>query len=317
MKKIGLVIPHYNSVQTIIRLLNSIYQRNNIEELFEIVIVDDRSTEDITLLKEKVTSLDNVKLLVNDSLNKGAGACRNIGMQYISSDWVMFADADDYFEKDLYSKVLKHIDDKVDIVYFNCMSREEKTNTISNRHIFLNEIANRYYHQPNEKNKTYLKFNWIVPWGKMIKRSILEENNIKFDEIIVSNDVMFSIKLAIHVKDITVSPDVIYCVTKSSGSLTTTNSEENYRIRSNIIIEKNKFLRKHLKKTEIRRLDNYSSRWLLDGYFIYQIKLKELLKFYVLFRKNGIPFFPSINNIKKLKRFIKDTKIEKKYSSLN
>lgn len=44
-------------------------------------------------------------------------------------------------------------------------------------------------------NKDYdsLKYKSLVPWGKMIKKDFIEDNDLSFEEIEVSNDVMFSL----------------------------------------------------------------------------------------------------------------------------
>ena len=317
MNKVTIIIPHYNSVKSAIRLLESIYYERGTAELIKTIVVDDRSSDDITELKEKISSLKNVKFLINDTPSKGAGACRNLGLKEVKSEWLIFADADDYFEKGLKNRIIENNNSPADIIYFKCTSVEEDTGEVSNRHVFLNEMLSRYNKNKTIENERYLKFNWIVPWGKMIKSSIVIENNLKFDEIMVSNDVMFSIKLGVHVEEIEVANDTLYCVTKSTGSLTTSISKKNYEIRTNVILEKNIFLRQYFKKDELKKLDNYSMRWLLDGYSIYKLKMKELIKYFVLFRKNEIPFLPPISKFKKINKLIKDTRVEKKYRSLD
>ena len=57
------------------------------------------------------------------------------------------------------------------------------------------------------------------PWGKIISYKIINENNIKFDEVIASNDAMFSVKVGHASKNIEVSDRTLYIVTESSNSL--------------------------------------------------------------------------------------------------
>ena len=314
MKKIGIIIPHYNSVHSTIKLLDSIYIEKSKEINIETVVVDDRSTENINDLQNKISSLKSVKLLINDTPKKGAGVCRNIGLSNIDSDWTIFADADDYFEEGFVQKIMNYVESDSDIIYFNCISREEISNEISNRHIFLNEILGKYSTNPTERNEHFLKYNWIVPWGKMIKTSIIKKNKIKFDEIMVANDVMFSIRLGKYLEKITASSDILYCVVKSKGTLTTSLSDENYRIRSQVMIDKHNFLKKNLPKSKLKYLPGHFGRWLIDGYLIYKLDMKTIIAYYFSFKKSGLSFFPPISSFKKINRVFKDTKNEKRYS---
>src|SRR5699024_4445792 len=164
LAKVGVVIPHFNSVNVVIKLLDSIYSDNKAFDLIETVVVDDKSTDDMHLLEEKIDNMENVKLIINSSHKNGAGVCRNIGLTTIQSEWLIFADADDYFEKNLINKIIKFIDSEVDIIYFSCISRMINTSVIANRHHYVNSLLERYIKKPNGKNEALLKYNWVVPW---------------------------------------------------------------------------------------------------------------------------------------------------------
>lgn len=316
LKKVGIIIPHYNSVDSAIRLLNSIYQTRYLEEVIETVIIDDRSTDNIELLQNEIESFKNARLLINDSPNKGAGASRNIGIDNLTCEWLLFADADDYFENGFESNIRKFIDSDVDLVYFNCISREEFSSNISNRHDYVNGILNKYMKKPNEKNEDRLKFNWVVPWGKLIRNRVIKQNNIRFDEIMVSNDVMFSTKLALAASKLDTSSEVLYCVTKSSGSLTTSYTKENYSVRTKVMIEKYKFLKNSLESSKLKSLDFYCGEWLVKGYKVYKLNNREIVKYYCLFKNNGIPFLPPITKLLKINKFIKNILLERKFNNL-
>lgn len=315
LAKVGVVIPHFNSVNAVIKLLDSIYNDNKAFNLIETVVVDDKSTDDMHLLEEKIDDMENVKLIFNSSYKKGAGVCRNIGLKNIQSKWLIFADADDYFEENLINKILKFIDSKADIIYFRCISRMIGTSVIANRHHYLNSPLENYIKKPYSKNESLLKYNWLEPWGRMIRTSIVKGNKIRFDEIHVSNDVMFSMKLAAHTKNIETSPEILYCVTKSSGSLTTTKNKENYEIRSYVMIDRYLYLKNNIKAEEFKPLDIYFGKWLLDGIYLYDLSLKEGFQYFVLFKKNGIKFFPKLSKIFKLSRVVKETINEKNFKT--
>lgn len=71
----------------------------------------------------------------------------------------------------------------------------------------------------SNNDKDILKYKMYWPWGKIISYKIINENNIKFDEVIASNDAMFSVKVGHASKNIEVSDRTLYIVTESSDSL--------------------------------------------------------------------------------------------------
>src|SRR5699024_8730524 len=141
MIELSIIIPHYNSVTTLIKLLNSIPVKKNIE----VIVIDDRSNNDLEKLEELYSceSFKHVKFLENNSIKKGAGVCRNIGLNNSSGEWVLFADADDYFVGDFYGKVSKYFSSNYDVVFFRPTSIELDTDEESDRHtIYENLLLN-------------------------------------------------------------------------------------------------------------------------------------------------------------------------------
>lgn len=220
MKQVSIIIPHYNSPVRLRRLLDSIPDREEIQ----VIVVDDISTEQ-TEEYERVTEAykDRVEFYSNTPENKSAGGARNVGLEHASGKWLLFADADDYFLDNLWEKLSKEIDSDSDIVYFVPQSIIEGTALNSDRHITLGYYAS-YYVLADAKDKsdaeTQLRMRWVVPWSKLIKRSLIEENNIRFDVVKYSNDLMFSAKTGFLAKKISVSDQMIYCFVKGENTLT-------------------------------------------------------------------------------------------------
>ena len=84
----------YNSSETILRTLNSL--KNQTCSPFEIIVVDDGSTDDSTIIVENFlvnNSILNVKLI--KKLNGGVSSARNVGMKEAKGDWIALLDSDD------------------------------------------------------------------------------------------------------------------------------------------------------------------------------------------------------------------------------
>lgn len=95
-KLVSVVIPMYNSEDSIKDVLKGIENQTNSSRISQVVVVNDGSTDNSKLKVEeyiKHTSL-NVKLI--NTTNGGVSLARNIGVRNIqSSQWIAFCDSDD------------------------------------------------------------------------------------------------------------------------------------------------------------------------------------------------------------------------------
>lgn len=92
MIKFSVVIPIYNSARTIRQTINSCL--NQIYKPFEIIIVDDCSTDNSIEIVDEYLKDNYVYLIVNKS-NLGVSSSRNIGWDRATGDYVAFLDSDD------------------------------------------------------------------------------------------------------------------------------------------------------------------------------------------------------------------------------
>lgn len=250
-KKLSIIIPHYNSVDLLERLLRTIPQK----ETLQVIVVDDKSDEGLEQLETLCKSFANVEFYTNDTGVKSAGTCRNIGLEHVESEWVLFADADDYMAENFYDKVEKYFDTEYDIVYFCPTSIYEETGESANRHIFYERLIKRYLYDRSKRNETLLRYEYVSPCSKMIKTKLIQENSISFDEVRYSNDIMFSVKSASFAKTIAATTDVWYIITKSKNTLTTTVNSESFLLRLEVFIRMNDYLKRKLSYEEYKILN--------------------------------------------------------------
>lgn len=245
---VSIIIPHYNNERRLLALLESIPDCFGIE----IVVIDDNSTVDISKVLAYIKQRNNIHIYSNDRGIKGAGVCRNIGLENISGEWIIFADADDYFLDGMYETVMKYADSKADIVYFCPTSFNMDTGKESSRHIYYAGLVDNFLKKRNRGTELELKYGFCTPWSKMIKKSVFDKN-IQFDAIPVANDIMCITKCAFRAESIDASASTIYCVTRGSNGLTTARDEKLFDLRVSVFIERYKFLRDHLGAKELRR----------------------------------------------------------------
>lgn len=241
MKLFSVIIPHYNSVAQLIRLIKSI----PVDTSVQLIVVDDKSTED-TAEAERAVNLRGGVFLHNTTDAKGAGTCRNLGLKRAHGKWLVFADADDYFLDGAFDVLKEYSDAKEDIIYFSPTSRYSDTGGAAKRHLPFEKLVHDYVETSSTNSEMLLRYKFMVPWSKMIRNQTVQENRITFDEVPASNDVMFSMKTAYHAGTVAASSQQIYCVTCASDTLTTKRSEANYRARAEVFIDRYHYLKTHL-----------------------------------------------------------------------
>jgi len=284
---VSIVIPHYNSPELLGRLLESVPDRDD----YQIVVVDDNSTKDLEILekcKEQYSS-EKCLFLRNTTGKNSAGTCRNIGLEHAKGKWLLFADADDVFLPQTEKILDKYMDSEYDIVFFTPTSFNYETGEKANRHIQIAKMIDKYLESKSREFELRLRYFQVCPWSKLIRKSVVDEYQIKYDATMVSNDVMFSTKCGHFAEKILATKEEIYCATKTSGSLVTQSSEKNYDIRTNVLIDKYLFLKENLSKEDCKLIG-------LDGLPIGRIyetwkkykNVKKLLLYMKLFHKNKV-----------------------------
>ena len=120
MKKVTIGIPVFNQEELVIRALESIPKREDIE----VIVIDDGSTDNtwIKLLDYRNRCTDywyymNLVLLYNTE-NKGVGYSVNQIYDKAKGEYVVLLGSDDYFYEDEFNKCLELLDG-TDLVYFD------------------------------------------------------------------------------------------------------------------------------------------------------------------------------------------------------
>jgi glycosyltransferase involved in cell wall biosynthesis len=113
--KLSILIPCYNEVNTILEIIKKI--ENNYKDEFEIIIIDDFSTDGTREKLRKLQQSKLYKIIFNDR-NYGKGFSIRQGIKFITGEITLIQDADLEYDPSDYVKLLKPIKDGVaDVVY--------------------------------------------------------------------------------------------------------------------------------------------------------------------------------------------------------
>lgn len=200
-------------------------------------------------------------------------------MKNAIGEYIFFADADDFFLPNL-NQVLDDFktNDNFDIIFFNSISLDSETLIPSHRGRDWSKLRNKLGDE--KKLEDHLKYLFGEPWCKLIKRSLIVENNIHFDEIPIHNDTFFSYMIGFNARNIKIDDRAIYCITTRNNSVSKTINNKNLLIRAEVFAKKNKFFKEHDLP--------YFDKLLLAAF--YPIKNNDDLKrkFYQILQSNGI-----------------------------
>ncbi len=246
-----IIIPHYQSLDVLPRAVNSIPERKDVE----ILIIDNSA---VPISSTLFPGRKDIRILYSE-YGKGAGAARNVGLKHAHGRWLLFMDADDYFLPGAFSAFDLYADRKEDIVFYKTSSVYSDTRELSDRHLDINRLIDCYNSTGDE---SILRYDWGTPWSKLIRRSLIEQYNITFEESRAANDIVFSLRTGYFARQITTCDSVVYCITTRNGSLTQTPSLQNLtdRVTQNCLY--NQFISSHYIK-------GHHSKSIM--YYIYQI----------------------------------------------
>lgn len=199
-----MIIPHYNSVNFLYRLLDSIPGRSDIQ----VVVVDDLS--DQVYFEQLESEARNVTFY--QLPKKGyAGAARNFGISVAVGEYILFADSDDIFASNAFAIFDESITSNTDLIVFGTKSFIEGKGGRGTRDDYRNRGL------LNTPIRAALRA--VPPWAKLVRKGLIEEYDLYFSEVVAANDVVFSTKLSCVATEILVIKKVVYLISQGAHNL--------------------------------------------------------------------------------------------------
>lgn len=164
-----------------------INQRLDFCENIHLILVDDGSSDDsATIIKKWRDRFPNNITYVRKE-NGGQASARNLGLQYVKTEWVTFIDPDDFLDRDYFFALddflNKNADSRIDMVACNLIFYHEATKKFGDTHALKFKFAKSEIRQvKNIKNRFQLFTN-----SAFFKKSIITSNHLTFDEKVKPN----------------------------------------------------------------------------------------------------------------------------------
>mgnify|MGYP000907452084 CR=1 FL=1 len=236
----SIIIPHKNIPELLSRCLKSIPVRDDVQ----VIVVDDNS--DLNKVDfENFPGLNNPNTEIYFTKEgKGAGYARNVGLAKAKGRWLVFADADDFFN-DCFNEILDKYKEGFNVVYIDGTFQ---TNSVDSETLGSRKSRGNHYNDWIKKSITAgsvfeeLRYKFYSPCGKFVSLDLVKEHNIKFEEVFSSNDVMFSTLSGHYADKILLDLNYLYCSTIRGGSLEYTITKEHIQPRLYAAIRQYHFL---------------------------------------------------------------------------
>jgi len=192
--RFSIIVPIYNLEKYIEETINSVLSQSYHD--FELILVNDGSSDNSKEICEKFQSLDN-RIIVLNKLNGGVSDARNFGLDHAKGDYIMFLDGDDLMCENVLEALNNKIEEllpvdlllgKMDYIHEN--GEYEKSHLIYPETIDDSDVYDLITDLLNKKI-----FIWNI-FAHVYKRSVIEENHLRFNpEYFYGEDLDFMIKI--------------------------------------------------------------------------------------------------------------------------
>jgi glycosyltransferase involved in cell wall biosynthesis len=247
----SIIIPHRNTPLLLERLIDSIPKREDIE----IIVVDDHSDPDVVDLDHFPCKEMRNMIIVSNTDSPGAGHARNFALPLAKGKWILFADSDDFYNAGFNAFLDKYVNSEVDVIYFNANSVDTDTYEPSNRADHLQRFICNYLKDP-KRGEIVMRYMFTEPWGKLIKRKLIEDYSIRFDDTSIHEDVRFACLVGHYASKVLVDRRQLYCVTSRTDSLSRTMNPQKYLDELFVFARWKKFLMNNQPSLILLKFDN-------------------------------------------------------------
>lgn len=171
--EISIIVPIYNAEKTLSQTLNSI--RNQSYNNFEVLLIDDGSSDGSSKICNRYVSLDNRFNYVYQH-NKGVSSARNKGLKIANGKYVIFVDSDDT----LPSKALQYLINAKNKYESALICGSYIMNKTRNRQLLTTNNFDVVRKTAPKKFIDELNSLPTAPWAKLYDRKIIVDNNLEF-----------------------------------------------------------------------------------------------------------------------------------------
>ena len=220
--RLSFILPCYNVGRFIADTLGSLYAQGMPEDEFEVICVNDCSTDD-THDRIAAFAQDHSNLILLDQpRNMYSGAARNRGLEVAQGEYIWFVDSDDQAKPGMAPHLLEIAREReLDLLLFNYDEFPDghPEEIRPGRTLFKDtEVMDgpAFVHQYFRDRLTRLSLLWL----RLFRRGLIEENGIRFPDLYISQDCPFAWETLLCAQRVQAISERCYNYRSSAGSIT-------------------------------------------------------------------------------------------------
>lgn len=256
---LSIIIPVYNGENYITECLNSCLEQDLDSDKYEILVIDDGSTDNsVNIIEDYIKKHNNIYFIKTQ--HQGVSVARNTGIMSAKGQYIWFIDCDDLIKPNCLNDL-----------YINF--RDGKYDKIKFKGYIFNDTETADFVLPKSIDGKNIISYWGYPWIVIQKKEICLQNGVFFNkDIALGEDELFHIDYNICLKTKIYEFDKILYYYRQHNAQVMNGASRKPLFRSMEIMKGVKYLTEKLKTDErycvvidfvLRRLD-YALRLLVD-----------------------------------------------------
>lgn len=274
MTSISIIVPVYNVEEYLRKALCSLIDQTYHD--LQIVCIDDGSTDGSPAILQEMAAIDP-RVEVYTQANRGCSAARNLALQKVRGEYLMFVDADDWLDADACERAVSLMEEEAADLVLWAYRKEYKTHSEEvkvwqQKKVFgpsdMPQLRRRILGMTAEEmSQPELMDSIGTLWGKLYRSKLFIENHIQFvdlEEIGSAEDVLANLYYTAYASKSVYIPDCLYHYQKTN----TGSQTRNYRPR---LQDQWQHLFKRMEEWRAQFDDSEASRAVLDNRIAYAL----------------------------------------------
>lgn len=213
---LSIIVPVYNVEKYLSKCLDSLLQQDIPHSEYEIIVVNDGSTDgSLSIAEDYARKNENIILISQE--NKGLSGARNTGIDNARGKYLMFVDSDDYLEMNSLGDIIDFsYKNDLDVLRFEYKKVYEDGSCLYDKKLDIES----YHIKPAVLFLTQDLGILCYVCLYLFKTEILKSNNLYFKDEIYFEDVEWLPRVLLSVGNIGYVDKIVYNYLQRKGSIT-------------------------------------------------------------------------------------------------
>ncbi len=220
MPLVSVVIPAYNVERFLRQCLDSVVAQTLTD--IEVICVNDGSSDGTAEILEEYARCDKrITWFSRENEGKGAAAARNDGIDRASGKYLAIVDSDDYFEPSHLEKMVTRAEETgADVVICDAQGFDSRTGNPTYNAVCYpqRDLPDKYVFNASDYPEKIFQISTTAAWNGLYRRSFIEKHKIRFQRVIMTDDLYFSFSARVLAKKISVVNEKLIHYRMNSGS---------------------------------------------------------------------------------------------------